>query len=104
MAARGVLENAVQKDEYPNFVLAVSHEGAAISLSAAPKGLNERSIFPLASITKPFIATALMRLVERGRLILNEPVSRAAQVCRRGPRARHAVAPADAHGRPGGRS
>ena len=34
------------------------------------------SIFLLASITKPIVATAVMRLVERGRLLLDEPVVR----------------------------
>jgi CubicO group peptidase (beta-lactamase class C family) len=42
--------------------------------SSAP--ITRRSIFHLASVTKPFVATAVMQLVEQGKVDLNAPVTR----------------------------
>jgi CubicO group peptidase (beta-lactamase class C family) len=42
--------------------------------STAP--ITPRSIFHLASVTKPFVATAVMRLVEQGKVDLNAPAIR----------------------------
>jgi CubicO group peptidase (beta-lactamase class C family) len=38
--------------------------------------VTPKTLFHMASITKPFVATAVMQLVERGKLDLNAPVSR----------------------------
>ena len=37
--------------------------------------MTPEHIFPLASITKPVVATAVMQLVAEGRLLLNEPLA-----------------------------
>src|SRR5207248_10894386 len=41
-----------------------------------PAQVGDGTPFPIASITKTVVATALMRLVERGRVDLDEPVRR----------------------------
>lgn len=38
--------------------------------------IEQRSLFRLASVTKPIVSTAAMRLVAEGRLALDEPISR----------------------------
>ena len=38
--------------------------------------LSERSVFRLASMTKPLVATAIMQLIEQGKLALNDPVKK----------------------------
>ena len=73
-------EAAVQTGGYPSAVLAVANAETTIlthtvsSPDHAPAALD--SIFLLASITKPIIATAIMRLVEQGRLLLSDPIVR----------------------------
>lgn len=37
--------------------------------------VTERTVFHLASVTKPFVATAVMQLVEQGRMALDQPVT-----------------------------
>ena len=41
-----------------------------------PLPVNEKTLFPLASVTKTFTATALMRLVAEGKVELDAPVRR----------------------------
>src|SRR5215212_359168 len=71
-------EAAVRAGGYPSAVLAVANAKTTILTHTvshpdyAPVTLD--SIFLLASITKPIIATAIMRLVEEGRLLLSEPI------------------------------
>jgi serine-type D-Ala-D-Ala carboxypeptidase len=71
-------EAAVQTGGYPSAVLVVANAETTILTHAvshperAPAALD--SIFLLASITKPIVATAIMRLVEQGRLLLSDPV------------------------------
>src|SRR5258706_125045 len=73
-------EAAVQTGGYPSAVLAVADAETTIlthsvsSRDYAPAALD--SIFLLASITKPIIATAIMRLVEQGHLLLSDPIVR----------------------------
>ena len=38
--------------------------------------VTERTLFHMASVTKPFVATAIVQLVERGRIDLDAPVTR----------------------------
>ena len=58
-------------------MLAVANSEDMLRLEAFGP-VTEDSIFLIASITKPIFATSLMRLVERGRMLLNEPVARIA--------------------------
>jgi CubicO group peptidase (beta-lactamase class C family) len=84
------MERAVQSDTTPGGVALVRHDGKqlllrAYGLSHKYDGLTELThepipaaidtLYDLASITKLFTTTAAMRLVEQGRLTLDEPVS-----------------------------
>lgn len=56
-------------------VLAVATSDEVVRLEAfGPVAVD--SIFLIASITKPIFATSVMRLVERGHVLLNEPMAR----------------------------
>jgi CubicO group peptidase (beta-lactamase class C family) len=76
--AVAVAEDAVRNGPYPSAVIAVANAETTILTHAvshperAPA--REDSIFLLASITKPIVATAIMRLVEEGRLLLSDPI------------------------------
>jgi CubicO group peptidase (beta-lactamase class C family) len=76
--AVAVAEDAVRNGPYPSAVFAVANGESTILTHAvahtdrAPA--SEDSIFLLASITKPIVATAIMRLVEQGRLLLSDPI------------------------------
>jgi CubicO group peptidase (beta-lactamase class C family) len=39
-------------------------------------GVDDRTIFHMASLTKPFVATAVMQLVEQGKVVIDSPVTR----------------------------
>src|SRR5215217_7473118 len=71
-------EAAVHTGGYPSAVIALANADSTILMHAvshpdrAP--VHEDSIFLLASFTKPIIATAIMQLVETGRLLLSDPV------------------------------
>ena len=74
--AAAVMEAAVRSGAYPSAVLAVGdHEGTVWTyVVPGEDGVGLETIFPLASITKPIVGIAIMQLVERGLLLLNEPV------------------------------
>jgi serine-type D-Ala-D-Ala carboxypeptidase len=71
-------EAAVRDGGYPSAVIAAANAErtflthVATHPERAPVTLD--SIFLLASITKPIVATAVMRLVEQGRLTLADPI------------------------------
>lgn len=54
----------------------VYHRAAGYSDREAETEMREDAIFRLASVTKPFVTAAAMRLVEEGRLDLDAPVTR----------------------------
>ncbi|GLK62543.1 serine hydrolase domain-containing protein [Paracoccus kondratievae] len=54
----------------------VYHRAAGHADREAGGEMHEDAIFRLASVTKPFVTAAAMRLVEEGRLDLNAPVTR----------------------------
>ncbi len=76
----------VQEQDYPiaGAVIGVVHDGEILYLGgygwadieAQVPADPRRSLFRIASISKPFIWTALMQLVERGELSLDDPVQR----------------------------
>ena len=78
--AAAVVDEAVRQGPYPSAVLAVaSADRLLLKHSVAKPGqppAREDAIFLLASITKPIVATAIMRLVEEGRLLLSDPVAK----------------------------
>ncbi len=61
--ALGILENGV-----------VSSRGLGVINVEDPLPVNDHTVFPIASISKTFAATAVMRLVEQGTLDLKAPV------------------------------
>jgi CubicO group peptidase (beta-lactamase class C family) len=73
-AAYSVVAEGVASGALPSCVLAVATSAELVRLEAfGPVAAD--SVFLLASITKPIFATALMRLVERGRMLLNTRVA-----------------------------
>lgn len=74
-AAHTVLDRAVALDRYPRAVLGVSHGNGPAHVYGVPGDLGARHVFPLASLTKGIVTTAFMRLVERGEVVLREPVA-----------------------------
>jgi CubicO group peptidase (beta-lactamase class C family) len=89
-AVTAAMEGAMQHGATPGGVILVRHQGAQIllasyGLSRAFDSLTKRSTDPIAaytdtlydvaSLTKLFTTTCVMRLVERGQLSLDEPVA-----------------------------
>ena len=61
--AIGIVENGV-----------VTTRGLGVTNVEDPLPVNEHTVFPIASISKTFAATAMMRLVEQGKVDLQAPV------------------------------
>jgi CubicO group peptidase (beta-lactamase class C family) len=75
--AADVMATMVATGGYASAVAAVS-DGTTVRWSRATSGTTVATIdtiFPLASITKPILATAVMQLAERGLLLLGDPVA-----------------------------
>jgi uncharacterized protein YbbC (DUF1343 family)/CubicO group peptidase (beta-lactamase class C family) len=84
-AVDGVIRNAVSDGSIPGAVLVVGHDGQVIYRKAyGARALEPRrevmtvdTVFDLASLTKVIVTTtAVMQLVERGRVRLNDPVAK----------------------------
>jgi CubicO group peptidase (beta-lactamase class C family) len=75
--AGAIADEAVRSGSHPCALVAVANSTETIWTHLAPGAdeVGRNSIFLLASITKPIIATAIMRLVEEGRLLLRLPVA-----------------------------
>ncbi|MGI8589024.1 MAG: serine hydrolase domain-containing protein [Chloroflexia bacterium] len=75
--AAAVAEEAVQSGTHPSAVIAVADSAKTVWTHLVPgaDGAALDSIFLVASISKPIVATAVMQLVEEGRLMLNRPVA-----------------------------
>src|SRR5688500_10589996 len=61
--ALGIIDNGV-----------VTTRGLGVTNVEDPLPVNDHTVFPIASISKTFAATAAMRLVEQGKLDLKAPV------------------------------
>ncbi|MGD2140672.1 MAG: serine hydrolase domain-containing protein [Burkholderiales bacterium] len=77
------LNAAIESGELPGAVIMVAREGKLVHSSALGwqnKGsgiaMRDDSIFRIYSMTKPIVSVAAMTLVERGKLSLDEPVSK----------------------------
>lgn len=77
-------EAFMQEGRIPGLALGIIRNGRPVyarGLGVARLGtqtpVTERTLFHMASVTKPFVATAIMQLVERGRIDLDAPVTRA---------------------------
>jgi CubicO group peptidase (beta-lactamase class C family) len=71
---------SVQNKELPSALVAVANDHEIIRCEAYSRPDSDQittdSIFLLGSISKPLLATAVMQLVEAGKLVLTEPVTR----------------------------
>jgi CubicO group peptidase (beta-lactamase class C family) len=78
--AAAVADEVVRQGQYPSAVLAVANAERLLLKHVAARPdravAREDRIFLLASITKPIVATAIMRLVEEGRLLLSDAVAK----------------------------
>jgi uncharacterized protein YbbC (DUF1343 family)/CubicO group peptidase (beta-lactamase class C family) len=84
-AVDAVIEQAIHENQIPGAVLLVGHDGHVIYRKAyGSRALEPRrepmtldTIFDLASLTKVIVTTpAVMQLVERGKVRLNDPVAK----------------------------
>ena len=78
-----VLQGSVDRQHIPGAVVLITRQGRiglfeAIGQQDPATGTAMRtdSIFRIYSMTKPLVSVAVMMLVERGRLLINDPVSR----------------------------
>jgi CubicO group peptidase (beta-lactamase class C family) len=76
-----ILDQAIKDHEIPGFVMAVVADGKivytvtrGVRAVGGTEPLTERSLFHMASVTKPFVGTAVMQLVEKGKVDLDQPV------------------------------
>ncbi|BCP53523.1 serine hydrolase [Kaistia sp. 32K] len=79
----GVIDRAIAEKRIVGAVVLVAQDGeivyrraAGLSDREAATRMHEGSVFRLASITKPIVSAALMRLVEDGKLSLDHPLTR----------------------------
>lgn len=79
---RARIEGLIREKTVPSLSLAVVKDGEvvweeAFGLANMPKSLRAapQTLYPIASVTKPITATALMILVERGVVKLDEPIN-----------------------------
>jgi uncharacterized protein YbbC (DUF1343 family)/CubicO group peptidase (beta-lactamase class C family) len=84
-ALDSVIQTAVQNRDIPGAVLLVGHDGQVVyrkafgerSLEPTRSAMTADTIFDLASLTKVIATTtAVMQLVEQGRIRLNDPVTK----------------------------
>ena len=78
-----LLDRYIQKGEIAGAVSLVARKGSLVHLQAqgmadleSSKPLTTDSIFRLASMTKPMTSVAVMMLLEEGKFLLDDPVSR----------------------------
>jgi CubicO group peptidase (beta-lactamase class C family) len=76
-------EEAVARVRAPGFAIGVVHRGETAYARGygclelgEPARVGASTVFHMASVTKPFVATAIMQLVEKGRLCLEDKVAR----------------------------
>jgi CubicO group peptidase (beta-lactamase class C family) len=79
-----ILENMIREQEVPGFAIAVVENNRVAyaaafgtqNVSRKDDPVTTRSLFHMASITKTFVATSIMQLVEAGKIDLAAPVTR----------------------------
>lgn len=77
--AREVVTRAVRSGTLPCAVFGVADARGVlgtVAVDGRTRGVHEDSIFFLASVTKPIVATAVMQYVDEGRLDLHAPLGR----------------------------
>lgn len=78
-----VIKQIMQQADMPGFAIAVVEnqkivyaEGFGVKNLTTREPISAQSLFHMASITKPFVATAIMQLWEKGKIDLDSPVVR----------------------------
>jgi len=81
--ARGAADAAVRTGDTPGVVTLVWQDGQILDLYAAGvadvstgRPMTPDAIFPIASMTKPVTVAAALRLMEQGKLALEDPITR----------------------------
>lgn len=82
--ALALLDSWVEQGQVPGVaavvvrrgVVAARHFRGLAAWDAEPRPVTAETVFPLAALTKPVTATAVMLLVEAGEVILDDPVAR----------------------------
>jgi len=77
-----IIEQAMKDRSIPGFAIAVVHNQKVVyaagfgvrNLQNKNNKITPQSLFHMASITKPFVATSVMQLVEKGKIDLDSPV------------------------------
>lgn len=77
-----LLEKFIQEHELPGLAIGVIEDNRVVyargfgvqHLNRKNDAVTPRSLFHMASITKPFVATSIMQLVEQGKIDLDSPV------------------------------
>jgi CubicO group peptidase (beta-lactamase class C family) len=77
-----IIESVMAQQNIPGLAVAVVKDGKVVyargfgvkSLKDRGEKVTERSLFHMASVTKPFVATAVMELAEQGKLDIDSPV------------------------------
>jgi CubicO group peptidase (beta-lactamase class C family) len=78
----GVLDRAIAQQRLVGVVVLVARDGklvyhraAGLADREANRPMTEDAVFRFSSVTKPFVSAALMRLVEQGKIRLDDPVT-----------------------------
>src|SRR5262245_32849286 len=77
-----IIERVMEQRSIPGFAIAVVHNQKVVyaagfgvrNLENKRDKITTQSLFHMASITKPFVATSVMQLVEKGKVDLDSPV------------------------------
>ncbi|UAL12477.1 serine hydrolase domain-containing protein [Caulobacter segnis] len=78
----GVLDRAIAEQRLVGVVVLVARDGklvyhraAGLADREAGRPMTEDAVFRFSSVTKPFVSAAIMRLVEQGKVRLDDPVT-----------------------------
>ena len=79
-----VLEKIIQDKKTPGIAVGIIKEGKLVyahgfgvmNVENSSRPVTPQTLFHMASITKPFVATSIMQLVEQGKVNLDEPVTK----------------------------
>ena len=79
-----VLLNLMKEQKIPGLAIGIVEDGRLVyargfgvmMLGAATHPVTPKTLFHMASITKPFVATSVMQLVEKGKIDLDTPVKK----------------------------
>jgi CubicO group peptidase (beta-lactamase class C family)/predicted esterase len=79
----GEIEKAIERNEISGAVTLVANRGSVVHLQASGLAdigsktkMSDDTMFAIASMTKPITATAMLILQDRGKLSINDPVSK----------------------------